>query len=79
MTSYLSTQCFIYLEFVKYQLGLYRNVQVFAKRDVYSCFIYKHVQAFFLYRNKSYIFPSLGLAKHEYSSPYYNAREMIFD
>ena len=32
---------------------------------LYSCFIYRHVQAFFLYRNKSYIFLILGLAKIE--------------
>ena len=31
----LNTQCFVYLEFVKYQLGLHRNVQVFVKCNVY--------------------------------------------
>ena len=30
---HLSTQDFVYLEF-KYQLGIYRNVQVFAKCNV---------------------------------------------
>ena len=30
---------------------------------LYSCFIYRHIQPFFLYRNKLYIFPMLGLAK----------------
>ena len=35
---------------------------------LYSCFIYRHVQAFFLYRSKSYIFPLLGYI--EYLSPY---------
>ena len=67
----LNTQCFVYLEYVKYQLGLHRNEQVFAKCNVYhtyiymlySCFMYRHVQTFFLYRNKLYIFPLLGLAK----------------
>ena len=33
---------------------------------LYSCFIYRHVKAFFLYWNKLYIFPILGLAKNEY-------------
>ena len=27
----LNIQCFVYLEIVKYQLGLHRNVRVFAK------------------------------------------------
>ena len=31
----LNTQRFVYLEFVKYQLGFHRNVQVFAKCNVY--------------------------------------------
>ena len=46
----LNTQDFVYLEFVMYQLGLHRNLQVFAKCNVhvYSCFIFRHVQAFFL-------------------------------
>ena len=48
----LNTQGFVYLEFVKYQLGLHRNVQGFAKCSVCisanSCFIYRHVQAFYL-------------------------------
>ena len=30
----LNTQGFVYLEFVMYQLGLHRNVQVFAKCNV---------------------------------------------
>ena len=30
-----NTQCFVYLEFVKYQLGLHRSMQVFAKYNVY--------------------------------------------
>ena len=61
----LNTNGFVYLEFVKFQLGLHRNVQVFAMYAylLYSCFIYKHVQALFLSRNKSCIFPMLGLAK----------------
>ena len=33
---------------------------------LYSCFINRCVQAFFLYRNKSYIILMLGLAKIEY-------------
>ena len=70
----LRTQGFIYLEFFQYQLGLHSNVQVFVRCNVcisaIQLFIYKYVQAFFLYRNKSYIFPMLGLAKIEYWSPY---------
>ena len=32
---YLNTQEFVYLDFVKYQLGLGRNMPVFAKSDIY--------------------------------------------
>ena len=73
----LNTQCFVHLEFVKYQLGLHRNVQVSQNAMyaylLYSCFIYRYmyIQAFFLYRNKSYTFLILGLAKIEYWSPLY--------
>ena len=35
MIFYLNTQGFVYLEFVKYQLGHHRNVQVFAKCNVF--------------------------------------------
>ena len=58
----LNTQGFVYLEFVKYQLGLHRNVQVFAQcmHICYTVVFVIHVQAFFLWRNKSYIFPMLG-------------------
>ena len=31
----LNTQGFVYSEFVKYQLGLHRNVQVFTKCNLY--------------------------------------------
>ena len=44
--------------------------------QLYSCFIYRHIQAFFLYQNKSYIFPLLGLAKIEYKSLYYIVQEI---
>ena len=37
---------------------------------LYWCSIYRHVKVFFLYRNKSYIFPILRLAKIGYWSPY---------
>ena len=30
---------------------------------LFSCFMFRHVKAFFLYRNEAYIFPILGLAK----------------
>ena len=30
----LNTQCFVFLEFIKYQVGLHRNVQIFAKGNV---------------------------------------------
>ena len=62
----LNIQGLVYLEIVKYQLGLQRNVQGFAKCNVCISTIqlfYVHVRAFFLYWNKSYIFPMLGLAK----------------
>ena len=36
----LNTQGFVYLEFVKYQLGLYRNVQVFVKCNVSAAVLY---------------------------------------
>ena len=45
--SYLFLQ--LYLDFVKYQLGLHRKVQVFAKCNVCISDIYRHVQAFFSY------------------------------
>ena len=38
---------------------------------LYSCFIYRHIQAFFLYQNKLYIFQKLVLAKIDYQSLYY--------
>ena len=44
--------------------AMYANV-------LYSCFIYRKVKAFFLYRNKSYIFPILGLVKVEFWHMYY--------
>ena len=62
-----NTEDSVYLEFVKYQLGRHRIVQVFAKCNVCvsisSSFMYRHIKAFFLYRNNSYIFPILRLAK----------------
>ena len=68
----LNIQGFVYIEFVKYQLGLHRNVHVIAKCNIclsaIQLFIYRHDQAFFLYRNKLYIFPMLGLAQIEYWS-----------
>ena len=65
-----NTQGFVYLEILAYQLGLVETCE-FSRNAMYvyllySCFIYRHIKAFFLYRNKSYIFPMLGLAKIEY-------------
>ena len=57
----LNTQGFVYLEFIKYQLGIHRNMQGFGKM---------HVKAFFLYQNKLYIFLILGLANTEYWNPH---------
>ena len=68
----LHTQGFAYFKFVKYQLGLHRNVHIFSKCNVcisaiqFFFYIYRRGQAFFLYQNKSYIFPMPGLAKIEY-------------
>ena len=55
----LNTQGFVYLEFVKYQLGSIETC-TFSQNTMYayllySWFIYRHVHAFFLYWNKSYI------------------------
>ena len=60
----LNIHGFVYLEFVKYQLGFHRNVQIFAKCKACISAIQLFYMAFFLYRNKSYIFPMLGLAKN---------------
>ena len=56
----LNTCDFVYLEFVKDQLGLRRNMPVFAKCNVYICFIYRHVQTLFQYQNQLFIFPIVG-------------------
>ena len=70
----LNTQGFVYLEIVKYQLGLHRNVQVFVKCNVcISAIQLFYIQTFpgFFPISKSYIFPMLGSANTEYWSPYY--------
>ena len=64
----LNTQDFVYLEIVKYQLGLRKNMPVFEMQ--YSCFIYMHVHTVFQYQNKLYIFPIVGLAILLCWSPY---------
>ena len=56
---FLNTQDIVYLEYVKYQLGLGRNIPVFAKCNVCISaiqlfFIYRHVQTVFLHQNKLY-------------------------
>ena len=68
----LNTQDFAYLEFVKNQLGLRRNMPVFAKCNVYISAIQLFLcTGMFLYQNKLYIFPIVRLAIFLYWNPYY--------
>ena len=69
---------FVNLELGKYELGLRRNVQVFAKCNVcisviqlffiHKCLDFRPISKYIV--NLSYIFPMLGLATIEYWSPY---------
>ena len=61
-----NTQGFVYLEFVGYQLGLHSFREMQCLHICYTVV----VLAFFLYRNKSYIFPIVRLTKIEYFNPY---------
>ena len=71
----INTQDFVYLEFVKYRLGLRRNMQVFAKCNVYipaiQLFYIQECQTAFQNQDKLYIFPIVGLIIFLKWSSYY--------
>ena len=69
----LNTQDFVYMEFVKYQLGRRRNMLVLCNVCISTIqlFYIQHVQTVVLYQNKLYIFPIVELANFLYWNPYY--------
>ena len=70
----LNTQGFVYLEVLSFNWTAIEKckfpLNVTNSYLLYGCFIYRLVPAFFLFRNKSYIFPMQGFAKKEYWIPY---------
>ena len=50
---HLNTQDFVYFEFVKYQLGIRRNMSVFLRNAMYAYLLY--VQIVFLCQKKVYL------------------------